>query len=167
MEVLVIIGRGNQDFHVTRILRPVFLLDTQIMTDVKRHVDIHCILVLLYVRTLYISFGEIYRVIHHIQKLLGPIIDILCFIFFVISLIGASGLYVYVATYIHSNILYAVTVVSQKTFNCRLKSMYYAFNMYFLIILSGNSFIVSDHSHCAYNSSTIDYVLCIRFCFIV
>lgn len=70
VEALAIIGRANQDFHITRILRPVFLLDTQIMTDVK-------------------------RVIHHIQKLLGPIIDILCFIFFVISLIGASGYYLF------------------------------------------------------------------------
>ena len=38
LEVIVILGRNNQDFHITRILRPVFLLDTQLMKDVKRYI---------------------------------------------------------------------------------------------------------------------------------
>ncbi|XP_065892312.1 two pore calcium channel protein 1-like isoform X2 [Dysidea avara] len=73
VEAIVILGRNSQSFNITRALRPVFLLDTQVMTDVK-------------------------RVLHQIQKCLGPIFDVLCYIFFIISLVGASGYYVFGST---------------------------------------------------------------------
>ena len=129
LEAIVIIARNDQSFHITRILRPVFLLDTLLLTDAKRYVYSYVNMVDLTIMTIMIMhvyvcfFLWMIRVIHHIQKLLGPIIDILCFIFFVISLIGASGLYTCTALYVtrsgkisHVHALYYFEKSQFKTF---------------------------------------------------